>query len=89
MFYKTNLSNVNFSFLDIRNVENMEYCFSECQNITIDNNSILNLKNCTNMNYTFSKTDLNNVNFSFLYIDNVKSMEYCFYECTNIIINEN
>ena len=88
MFYKTNLSNVNFSFLDIRNVENMEYCFSECQNITIDNNSILNLKNCTNMNYTFSKTDLNNVNFSFLYIDNVKSMEYCFYECTNITINE-
>ena len=88
MFYKTNLLNVNFPFLDIRNAENMEYCFSECENITINNNSVLNLKNCTNMNYTFSKTDLKNVNFSFLYFDNVKTMEYCFVGATNIIINE-
>ena len=87
-FYKLDLSKVNFSFLEIKNIENMKYCFSECQNLIIDDKSILNLKSCIDMNYTFYKTDLKNVNFSFLLLDSVKNMDYCFYECKNIIIND-
>ena len=64
-FYKCDLANFNFSFLDFRNVENMKYCFSECKNITINKNSTLNSKNCINMNYMFYECDLSNVNFSF------------------------
>ena len=41
-FYKSNLNNVNFSFLDSRNVQNMEYCFVECENIKINENSVFN-----------------------------------------------
>ena len=88
MFYKTDLNNVNFSFVDLRNVENMEYCFSECENIKIDENSILNVKNCMNLNYAFYKSDLNRVNFSFIDIRNAESAIYCFSECENIKIND-
>ena len=88
-FYKTVLINVNFSFLDIGNAESLQYCFSECKNIQINQNSILKLKNCINMDYTFYKTVLVNVNFSFLDIRNAESLQYCFSECKNIQINQN
>ena len=65
MFYKSDLSKVNFSFLDIRNAENIEHFFDECQNIIINDKSILNSKNCINMNYMFYKCDLKNVIFHF------------------------
>ena len=79
-FYKCDLNNVNFSFLDSQNVENMEFCFAECKNIKINENSILNTKNCINSKYMFYKNDLNNVNFSFVYLKNTENMEYCFAE---------
>ena len=88
-FYKCDLSNVNFSFLDIRNVKNMDYCFAESKNISINSSSILKAKCCINMEYGFYKSNLKNVNFSFLHISNVKNLDYCFAECENIIINEN
>ena len=65
MFYGCDLSNVNFSFLETRNVKNMEYLLDGCINITINNNSILNSINCINMNYMFQDCDLSNINFSF------------------------
>ena len=71
-FYKDDLYNVNFSFLDIRNVESMKYCFAECKKIKINDKSVLKIGNCNNMNYTFYKTDLNNVNFSFIDSQNEK-----------------
>ena len=88
MFYKNDLNNVNFSFVDLRNTENMNYCFAECKNIIINDKSILKLKNCIKMDYAFYKIDLNKVNFSFLDIRNVESMQYCFAECKNIKIND-
>ena len=86
MFYKCDLSNVNFSFLDIRNAENMNYCFAECKNIIINEKSILNAKNCIDASYMFYKCDLSNVNFSFLKIWNAENMDYFFAECKNITI---
>ena len=88
MFYKSDLNETNFTFLDILNVESMKYCFSECENIKINDKSILNIPNCINMDYAFEKTDLNNVIFSYLKFKNLEMMRNCFAECKNIKIDE-
>ena len=88
MFYKNDLNNVNFSFVDLRNAENIEHCFSECENKKINENSTLNLKNSINLNYSFYKTDLSKVNFSFLDVRNAESVIYGFSQCENIKIND-
>ena len=88
LFYKCDLSKVNFSFIYIKNVENMHESFYECKNIIINEKSILNIQNCLDISYMFYKCDLSNVNFSFLDIRNAENMNYCFAECKNIIINE-
>ena len=61
MFYKNDLNNVNFSFVDLKNTENMEYCFAECKNIKINENSILNAIKCKNCDYMFYKFDLRQI----------------------------
>ena len=88
MFYKCDLSNVNFSCLDIRNAEKMNYCFAECKNIIINEKSILKAKNCIDASYIFYKCDLSNVNFSFLKIWNAENMDYFFAECKNITLKD-
>ena len=89
LFSNYDLSNINLSFINIRNVEIINNCFNECKNIEINYKSNLNTKYCTNIEYMFSKCDLKNVNFSFLYIENVKDIKYLFEECKNISINNN
>ena len=87
-FGKCDLSNVNFKYLDTRNVEKVDYFFSESTNININNDSPLNLKNCTNLNNLFFKCDLSNVNFSFLNIRNVEKITNLFIDCKNITIKD-
>ena len=87
-FSGCDLTNVNFKFLDTRNVENMDYFFSESINININNDNPLNLKNCTNLNNLFFNCDLSNVNFSFLNIRNVEKIQNLFIDCKNITIKD-
>ena len=76
LFYKCDLSKVNFSFIYIKNVENMHESFYECKNIIINEKSILNIQNCLDISSMFYKCDLSNVNFSFLDIRNAGMQKY-------------
>ena len=87
-FHKCDLSNVNFKYLDTRNVEKLDFIFDESTNININNDSPLNLKNCIEINHLFSKCDLSKVNFSFLNIKNAEKIKDLFDDCKNIIINK-
>ena len=87
MFYKSNLSKVNFTFLDSKNVEHMKYCFAECKNLIINEKSVLNAKNCIDFDCGFCECDLLNVNFSFIDIRNAENMKHCFAKCENLKIN--
>ena len=53
------LINVKFSKFNFEYFRYMDYCFSRCKNIEInENSSILNLRNCISMRHTFYKCDL-------------------------------
>ena len=83
IFCGTDLTNINTSYIDTRNVKSMNHFFEDCHHLTSNHLKDLNTKNVTSMNYMFSKCRLTNLNFSLLFTKNVTSMVGMFSHCSS------
>jgi len=89
MFFKCfNLTNIDLSSFDTKNVTNMSDMFFKCSTLTNIDLSSFNTKNVKNMSYMFfSCSKLTNIDLSSFDTKNVTNMSYMFYNCftlTNI-----
>ena len=84
----SNLTKIDLSYFDTKNVTNMSYMFYYCFRLTNINLSSFDTKNVTNMNNMFRECyRLTNIDLSSFDTKNVTDMSYMFRECyrlTNI-----
>ena len=86
MFYHcSNLTNIDLSSFNSKNVTNMSNMFSWCFSLTNIDLSSFNTENVTNMSNMFSGcSNLTNIDLSSFNTKNVTNMSYMFYKCYNL-----
>jgi len=87
MFYKcSNLTKIDLSSFNTKNVINMSKMFYCCNNLENINLSSFDTKNVTNMSNMFSFCSyLKNINLSFFDTKNVTNMSNMFYYCSDLM----
>ena len=88
MFYDCiNITEIDLSHFNSKNVINMEYMFYYCEKLTNINLSNFNTSNVTNMNCMFYRcNNLNKINLKSFDTKKVINMSYMFSHCKNITL---
>ena len=92
MFYKCeNITGIDLSLFNSKNVTNMQYMFNNCTNLLNVNLSSLNTENVTNMyamfNNCYNLTSINLSSFNTKNVTNMRSMFNSCYSLTDINIS--
>ena len=81
----SNLTNIDLSSFDTKNVTNMSHMFYYCCSLTNIDLSSFDTKNVTNMSDMFNQCyDLTNIDLSSFNTKNVTDMSSMFYSCSNL-----